>query len=153
MGFWAAALDYCRNKKVFATSVQPRRLHQGKKNRRYTEAREMRSAGPLCTSLVPYLLSEPNCRIVSKISNLLLKVFHRPSIIRPNHVGTAMLQIAIIPVSHPESLIESPGSSAKFQKLCFPTDNLLFLSGLTIDKGILMFRFREFRPFKLTFQS
>src|ERR1044071_9389460 len=84
MGFWAAALDYCRNKKVFATSVQPRRLHQGKKNRRYTEAREMRSAGPLCTSLVPYLFSEPNCRIVSKISNLLLKVFHRPSIIRPN---------------------------------------------------------------------
>src|SRR5579859_5896612 len=152
MGFWAAALDYCRNKKVFATSVQPRRLHQGKKNRRYTEAREMRSAGPLCTSLVPYLLSEPNCRIVSKISNLLLKVF----IVRRSSArtgGTAMLQIAIIPVSCPESLIGLPGSIAKFQKSGFPTDNLLFLTGLTIDKGILMLRFREFRGFKLTFQS
>jgi hypothetical protein len=135
MGFWAAALDYCRNKKVFATSVQPRRLHQGKKNRRYTEAREMRSAGPLCTSLVPYLLSEPNCRIVSKISNLLLKVFHRPVDHPPEQVALQWLQIAIIPVSHPESLIELPEAAQNFRKSVFPTDNLLFLTGLTSIKG------------------
>src|SRR5579859_1981392 len=118
MGFWAAALDYCRNKKVFATSVQPRRLHQGKKNRRYTEAREMRSAGPLCTSLVPYLLSEPNCRIVSKISNLLLKVF----IVRRSSArtgGTAMTSDRYNPGFVPGILDRTPRKHRKISEIGF----------------------------------